>query len=119
MTDEFLLAYQKQRMLEMMAKVEKLQFGKVINLDSADQFVQAIDEEDKSVTVIIHIYQNNVPGCEAMNGCLITLAKEYPYVKFCKISGKIIFVFFLLNKIFFWKIYKKNFFSLYFLRKVF
>lgn len=68
MSDEFLLAYRKQRMLEMMSKVEKLQFGKVVELESPDEFVSAIDEEDKSVTVIIHIYQHNIPGCEAMNG---------------------------------------------------
>lgn len=87
LTDDFLLEYQKQRMKEMLAKTEKLYFGKVIDLESADQFLQAIDEEDKSVTIIIHIYENNVPGCEAMNGCLISLAEEYPCVKFCRILG--------------------------------
>jgi hypothetical protein len=89
MTDEFLLAYQKQRMQEMMAKAEKLRFGSVINLENADQFLKAIDKEDKSVTIIIHIYQKDVPGCAAMNGCLVTLAQEYPFVKFCKISGSL------------------------------
>ncbi|XP_029174666.1 phosducin-like protein [Nylanderia fulva] len=89
LSDEFLLEYQKQRMQEMLAKTEKLYFGKVFDLESADQFLQAIDEEDKSVTIIVHIYEDNVPGCEAMNGCLISLAKEYPHVKFCKILGSI------------------------------
>jgi len=90
LTDEFLLEYQRQRMKEMLAKTEKLRFGKVINLENTNQFLQAIDEEDKSVIVIIHIYEDNVPGCEAMNGCLISLAEEYPYVKFCKILGLLI-----------------------------
>ncbi|XP_008215237.1 phosducin-like protein [Nasonia vitripennis] len=85
MADEFLLAYQKQRMREMIAKAEKLRFGSVINLEEAEQYLKAIDEEDKSVTIIIHIYQKDVPGCTAMNGCLITLAQEYPFVKFCRI----------------------------------
>ncbi|KAM0728141.1 Phosducin-like protein [Formica fusca] len=89
LTDEFLLEYQKQRMKEMLAKTEKLCFGKVIDLENADQFLQAIDEEDKSVTIIVHIYEDNVPGCEAMNGCLISLAEEYPHVKFCRILGSI------------------------------
>ncbi|XP_050461056.1 phosducin-like protein [Cataglyphis hispanica] len=89
LADEFLLEYQKQRMKEMLAKTEKLCFGKVIDLESADQFLQAIDDEDKSVTIIVHIYEDNVPGCEAMNGCLISLAEEYPHVKFCKILGSI------------------------------
>lgn len=89
LTDEFLLEYQRQRMKEMLAKTEKLYFGKVINLENTDQFLQAIDEEDKSVTVIVHIYEDNVAGCEAMNGCLMSLAEEYPYAKFCTILGSI------------------------------
>ncbi|EFN84295.1 phosducin-like protein [Harpegnathos saltator] len=87
LADEFLLEYQRQRMKEMLSKAEKLQFGKVINLESTDQFLQAIDEEDKSVTIIVHIYEDNIPGCEAMDGCLISLAEEYPHVKFCRILG--------------------------------
>ncbi|KYQ51768.1 Phosducin-like protein [Trachymyrmex zeteki] len=89
LTDEFLLEYQKQRMKEMLAKTEKLCFGRVIDLENTDQFLQAIDGEDKSVIVIVHIYEDNVSGCEAMNGCLISLAEEYPYIKFCKILGSI------------------------------
>ncbi|KYN04742.1 PREDICTED: phosducin-like protein [Cyphomyrmex costatus] len=89
LTDEFLLEYQRQRMKEMLTKTEKLCFGKVINLENTDQFLQAIDEEDKSVIVIVHIYEDNVSGCEAMNGCLISLAEEHPYVKFCKILGSV------------------------------
>ncbi|TGZ49784.1 Phosducin-like protein [Temnothorax longispinosus] len=89
LTDEFLLEYQRQRMKEMLAKTKKLYFGKVIDLENTDQFLQAIDEEDKSVIVIVHIYEDNVAGCEAMNGCLISLAEEYPYVKFCRILGSV------------------------------
>ncbi|KYN42441.1 Phosducin-like protein [Trachymyrmex septentrionalis] len=89
LTDEFLLEYQKQRMKEMLAKTEKLYFGRVIDLENTDQFLQAIDGEDKSIIIIIHIYEDNVSGCEAMNGCLISLAEKYPYVKFCKILGSI------------------------------
>lgn len=87
LTDEFLLEYQKQKMKEMLAKAERLCFGKVFTLANADQFLKAIDNEDKSVNVVVHIYEEDNPGCEAMNGCLITLAQEYLYVKFCKILG--------------------------------
>lgn len=88
LADEFLLEYQRQRMKEMMVRAEKLRFGTVKNLSDADQFLEAIDGEDKSVTVVVHIYEDKIPGCEAMNGCLFTLAQEYPHVKFCKICGK-------------------------------
>lgn len=89
LADEFLLEYQRQRMKEMLARTEKLRFGKLINLETTDQFLEAIDNEDKSVTIIIHIYENNIPGCEAMNGCLISVAQDYPFVKFCKILGSV------------------------------
>ena len=89
LTDEYLLEYQKQRMKEMLDKVEKLRFGSVIDLRNTEEFLNAIDNEDKSVTVIIHIYEKSIPGCDAMNGCLINLAEEYPFVKFCKILGKL------------------------------
>ncbi|XP_003698304.1 phosducin-like protein [Apis florea] len=89
LTDEFLLEYQKQRMKEMLAKTEKLRFGRIINLETADQFLEAVDNEEKSVTIIVHIYENNIPGCEAMNGSLISVADDYPYVKFCKILGSV------------------------------
>ncbi|XP_031825926.1 phosducin-like protein 1 [Nomia melanderi] len=87
LADEFLLEYQRQRMREMLAQAEKLRFGRVINLETADQFLEAVDGENKSVTVVLHIYENNVSGCEAMNGCLISVAEDYPFVKFCKILG--------------------------------
>ncbi|XP_066587234.1 phosducin-like protein [Prorops nasuta] len=87
LADEFLVQYQKQRMQEMIAKAEKLTFGKLIVLKSADQFLEAIDKEDPLVKVIIHIYEDNIPGCETMNGCLLVLAKEHPHVKFCIIRG--------------------------------
>ncbi|XP_015587772.1 phosducin-like protein [Cephus cinctus] len=89
LTDEFLLDYQKQRMKEMLDKAERLRFGTVYTLTTANEFLEAIDGEDESVTVIIHIYEENIPGCTAMNGCLTSLAEEYPHVKFCRILGSI------------------------------
>ncbi|XP_043258785.1 phosducin-like protein [Colletes gigas] len=89
LADEFLLEYQRQRMKEMLSRAEKLRFGRVFNLETADNFLEAIDNEDKSVTIVVHIYENNVPGCEAMNGCLISIAEDYPFVKFCNILGSV------------------------------
>ncbi|XP_067003543.2 phosducin-like protein [Anabrus simplex] len=88
LNDEFLLDYQKQRMKEMMSRISALpKFGKVYNLSNAMEFLDAVDKENREVTVIVHIYEENVPACEAMNGCLISLSQEYSQVKFCKIIG--------------------------------
>ncbi|KAJ9591773.1 hypothetical protein L9F63_001709 [Diploptera punctata] len=90
LSDEFLLQYQKQRMEEMMAKLSSLPtFGKVISLKDGQEFLDAVDKEDEAVAIIVHIYEENIPGCEAMNGCLISLSREYPQVKFCKMIGSV------------------------------
>lgn len=85
--DEFLAAYMERRMKEMIQEnmSKKKYFGKLIDLDDVDQFLHAIDKEDKSVVVVIFIYEKDVAGCEAMNGCLQIVAKDHSYVKFCRI----------------------------------
>lgn len=88
--DTFLLEYQKQRMQEMMSKINSLpKFGKVYSLKDSQEFLDAIDKEHKSVTIVVHIYEENVPGCDAMNGCLISLSQEYTQVKFCKVVASV------------------------------
>lgn len=88
--EEFLQQYQKQRLQELMVQLEKVpKFGKVVTLNSRVEFLDAIDKEDKKVTVIIHIYNNATIACETMDGCLNILASDYPAVKFCRISADI------------------------------
>lgn len=64
-----------------------LNAGNLIMLKSGQEFLDAIDKEHKSVTIIIHIYEDNVDACRAMNSCLLTLCKLYENVKFCAIIG--------------------------------
>lgn len=84
--DAFLLEYSKRRMEEMLNKANELpKFGRVINLTTGQEFLDAIDKENKSVIIIVHIYEEKVPACKMMNECLKELCKDYPEVKFCKI----------------------------------
>lgn len=88
--EDFLLQYQKQRMNELMAQLQKTsKFGRVITLNSQEEFLNAIDKEDPKVTVIIHLHDNKTVACGTMNGCLDVLAGEYPSYKFCKILADI------------------------------
>lgn len=90
MNDEILLEYQRKRMNEMIQMCTKQkQFGKVWSLTNGNEFLEAIDNENKLVTIIIHIYEDNLPVCNAMNNCLDTLAQEYINIKFCKIIASI------------------------------
>lgn len=85
--DSILLQFQQQRMREMLERCGKKQkiFGNVISLGNGDDFLNAIDNEDKSVPVIVHIYENKLLACKTMNRCLDELAQNYKSVKFCKI----------------------------------
>lgn len=89
--DSVLLQYQQQRMREMLERCGKKQkqFGTVLSLANGDEFLNAIDNEDKSVPVIIHIYENKLLACKTMNRCLDELAKTYKSVKFGKIIGSV------------------------------
>lgn len=86
LNDEFLLEYQKKRMAEMMQQRQhNLKFGELIVLKDGGEFLKAIDQEEKSVKVVVHVYEENVDACRAMNACLKVLAKTYDAVKFCAI----------------------------------
>jgi len=90
MNSDTLLEFQRQRMIEMMQICgQQLTFGKVISLGNGDEFLNAVDMENKNTTVVIHIYENHLFACKTMNKCLDQLAKEYVYVKFCKIFGSV------------------------------
>ncbi|CAH0398605.1 unnamed protein product [Chilo suppressalis] len=88
--EEFLMKYQQQRMQELMTQLQKVpQFGKLILLNSQEEFLNAIDKEDQKVTVIVHIYGDMSVACKTMDGCLQVLATDYPTVKFCRIAADI------------------------------
>ncbi|XP_022909275.1 phosducin-like protein [Onthophagus taurus] len=88
LNDDFLLNYQKQRMVEMLKQNQhNLKFGKVIYLSNGQEYLDAIDKENKNVTVIVHVYEESVTACRVMNECLNELSKMYEEVKFCAIIG--------------------------------
>lgn len=85
--DEFLKEYRLKRIEEMRhALAEMPSFGKLIPLKSGN-FIEEVDGAQYGITVIVHVYDESVAACEAMNGCLMCLAQEYPTVKFCKLSA--------------------------------
>ncbi|KAK3769709.1 hypothetical protein RRG08_004958 [Elysia crispata] len=85
--DEFLKEYRLKRIEEMRhALAEIPSFGKLISLNSGN-FIEEVDGAQYGITVVVHVYDQSVAACEAMNGCLMCLAQEYPTVKFCKLSA--------------------------------
>lgn len=87
--EQFLKDYRQKRLEEIRKSVENTpKFGKVKELAKAE-FVEAIDSEHPTVTVVIHVYEKGFAACEAMNRCLECLALEYPVVKFCRIRASV------------------------------
>ncbi|XP_041666271.1 phosducin-like protein [Cheilinus undulatus] len=89
--EDFLQHYRMQRIEEMRRQLCRgKRFAQVYELNSGEDFLEALDKEDKSTLVMIHIYEPEVPGCEAMSGSLMCLAQEYPLVKFCSVRSSAI-----------------------------
>ncbi|XP_008144186.2 phosducin [Eptesicus fuscus] len=80
--------YRRQCMQDMH---QKLSFGPiygfVYELETGEQFLETIEKEKKITTIIVHIYEEGIKGCDALNRSLTCLAAEYPVVKFCKIKA--------------------------------
>ncbi|XP_030624854.1 phosducin-like protein [Chanos chanos] len=89
--EAFLQQYRQQRMEEMRRQLSGgRRFERVFDLSGGEEFLRAVDEEAKGTLVLIHIYEPEVPACQAMEGSLLCLALQYPHVKFCRVQGSAI-----------------------------
>ncbi|KAM9327146.1 phosducin [Gastrophryne carolinensis] len=80
--------YRKQCMQDMHQRLSfGPKYGYLYELKSGDEFLDAIEKERKSATVIVHIFSDEIKACDSLNNCLTCLALEYPTVKFCKIKS--------------------------------
>ncbi|KAI1904773.1 hypothetical protein AGOR_G00009140 [Albula goreensis] len=89
--EDFLEQYRKQRIDEMRRQLYSgKRFEQVFELSSGEEFLDAVDKEEKGTLVMIHIYESELAACEAMAGCMLCLAQEYPLVKFCRVRSSVI-----------------------------
>ena len=44
------------------------------------------DSVAPNVVVVIYLTDDDAPGCDAVNGCLINIAKDYDHIKFCRMK---------------------------------
>ncbi|KAI8369007.1 thioredoxin-like protein [Blakeslea trispora] len=84
--------YREQRLKELklgnhaIRRQQKL-FGSVNTID-ADNYAQEIDHEWKTVPVIVHIYDSQLPTCLQLDDYLRQLAQKYTLAKFIRISAE-------------------------------
>lgn len=62
-------------------------YGYLCELQNGEEFLEVIEKERKTTTVIVHIYEDDIKGCEALNNSLSCLATEYASVRFCSIRA--------------------------------
>nr|XP_028576066.1 phosducin-like protein isoform X3 [Podarcis muralis] len=89
--EEFLQQYRKQRMEEMRLQLRGGQhFQQVVEIHSGEAFLDTIDKAPKNSLVMVHVYEDDVPGADSLHGCMVCLATEYPVVKFCRVRSSLI-----------------------------
>nr|XP_055058377.1 phosducin a [Misgurnus anguillicaudatus] len=80
--------YRKQCMQEMHERLSFApKFDGVFELENGEAFLEAIEKEHRLTLVVVHIYDDGIKGCDALNNCLTCLAAEYSSVKFCRIRA--------------------------------
>jgi len=85
--DEFLKDFMRKRMEEILDRnvSTKSAYGKVIDLVDDGHFLEEVDNVEKNVVVVVYLTDDEAPGCEAIDGCLINIAKDYDHIKFCRL----------------------------------
>lgn len=74
----------------LMRETNRLRFGSVHVIKDCDHFLQAVDAEDKSVSVLILLHEPASPGCLNALKAVESLAKDHVHVKFCTVRPSLI-----------------------------
>ncbi|CAG0879377.1 unnamed protein product [Cyprideis torosa] len=86
--DPFLREYMEKQMNKMMKQLSaRPRFGEALTLSDGQELLTVI-EEHNDVTVIVHVFEENMEACTTMKRCIQCLAKERPFTKFCQIKAE-------------------------------
>ncbi|KAI8988661.1 thioredoxin-like protein [Pilobolus umbonatus] len=61
-------------------------FGTVSTVN-ADEYVTSIDQEWKTVPVIVHLFDERIPKCRLLDNYLVELSQKYALAKFIRVSA--------------------------------
>ncbi|KFM60546.1 Phosducin-like protein, partial [Stegodyphus mimosarum] len=82
--DKILEEFKALHMQQLMEKHSKNpNYGTLLSIKSGQEYLDAVDQTEKSTTVIVYIYNESDKVCKLMLSCFHSLAAEYPEVKFC------------------------------------
>lgn len=100
----FLEAYRKRRLLELQhnnsnsksvntnvsTKMEWPVFGEILELRNALQFAETIDESDKRVHCIYHLYESNIASCNILNNYLEHMARKMDFCRIFRLRASLV-----------------------------
>ena len=64
-------------------------FGQLYHLRTGDELLEAIDNENENVLVIVHIYTKYLKSCANLNRCLGELASSMYHIKFLTLDASV------------------------------
>ena len=88
--DKILEEFKVLHMQQMMEQHSiKKKYGTLIEIKTGQEYLDAVDQTEKTTTVFMYIYNQNDKCCKLMYDCFGGLAAEYPEVKFCSVEVSI------------------------------
>lgn len=86
--DSILKEYISKRIAQEKSK-DIPEFGHMFRLKSGSELLDAIDKENPSVLVLVHIYEKYSRACSNVDRCLDELASELKHVKFVNLDASV------------------------------
>ncbi|XP_078737608.1 phosducin-like protein [Lampetra fluviatilis] len=84
----FLSEYRERRMAELRRRLSSgPRYGAVTELPGGEALLRAVDESPPRTPVLVHVYDDAVPACAALDGCLGCLAPRYPSARVCRVRA--------------------------------
>ncbi|ORY50774.1 hypothetical protein BCR33DRAFT_712760, partial [Rhizoclosmatium globosum] len=78
--DAFVKEYKAKRLMEMAVIASLPKYGTLKEIE-VDEYVSCVENVDRNVVVLVHLYQPQVEACRLVNRFLEALAAQYPLVK--------------------------------------
>lgn len=79
-------AWEAKRLQEMREQAKKRTFRHVYEISKQD-YVREVNEAGPEVYVLLHMYQDYIPACRAINSAFEELCERFPTYKFVKIQA--------------------------------
>ena len=82
--EAFMEAYRQKRRKEIQNHAKLPVYGKVTTVTAFD-FVDRLESSDPGVSIVVHMYEDDIRACKALDTSLESLAREYQHTDFLRL----------------------------------